>query len=106
MITHFPIAANKNLDESPYIFFVNDILVTVYGNASLRMDWKRPWGAISITIASLGMSLRRSSKNTQLNKLFVWYSGDEYLANSEFHFDSGKELLNHFNDLNFGSLII
>lgn len=69
--TNFPIEFRKNRSESSHIFFVNDMLVTVSGNARLTIAWRRPYGAISITIASLGMYLSDSSNNTLFNKLFV-----------------------------------
>lgn len=81
------------------------MFVTVSGNALFRIAWRSPWGAISIVIASLGMCLSESSNSTQLNRLFVWYSDDEYFPRSEFHSVSGNELLIHLEDLNFGVLI-
>lgn len=103
--TYFPIAVNKNRTESPKTLFVNGMFVTVSGNALFRIAWRSPWGAISIVIASLGMCLSESSNSTQLNRLFVWYSDDEYFPRSEFHSVSGNELLIHLEDLNFGVLI-
>lgn len=104
-ISHFPIAVNKNRTESPYILLVNGILVTVVGKAPLMIAWRRPCGAISIAIASLGICFSTSSNKTLLNKLFVWYSGEEYFARSESQFVSGTELLIHLDDLIFGSLM-
>ena len=104
-MTHLPIEVSRNRIESPNILFVNGILVTVSGNASFNIAWRRPWGAISIVIALFGICFRTSSNNTLLNRLFVWYSGEEYFARSDSHSDSGKEVLIHFEVLFFGSLI-
>lgn len=81
------------------------MLDTVSGNAPFKIAWRRPCGAISIAIASFGTCLRASSNRTLLKRLLVWYSGEEYWAMSDFHSDSGNELLIHLDDLFFGSLI-
>lgn len=91
--------------ESPKTLLVNDMFVTVVGNADFMIAWRRPWGAISIVMASVGMCLSESSNNTLFNRLFVWYSEEEYFARSEFQLDWGSEVLIHFDDLIFGSFI-
>lgn len=74
------------------------MFVTLSDNERLRMACKSPCGAISMAIASSGMCRDASSNKTCPKRLFVWYSGELFCANSLPHSDSGMELLTHFED--------
>lgn len=74
-------------------------------NDLFNIACNKPWGAISMATAFLGICRVASSNKTLLNKLLVWYSAEDFWANSDSHSDSGTELLIHFEDLCCGFLI-
>lgn len=105
MYTDLPILESKVFKLSALLDLrVRDILVHEFGRDLLRIACKSPWGAISITIAFLGMCLHASSNSTGFNKLFVKYSAEQVSASGVFQFSSGIEELIHLEDrfLGFG----
>nr|CAH7755300.1 unnamed protein product [Callosobruchus chinensis] len=65
--TYFPRACSRN--SKPFLFplCVNGMFVAVL-TLLFKIACSRPWGAISIKMASLGMCLEPSSNSTELNR--------------------------------------
>lgn len=81
---------------------VSGILVHLESNDRFSIACNRPCGAISMIIAFSGMCLHPSSNKTELIKLFVKYSAEQYFAFGLSQSLSGTDVLIHFFDRSLG----
>lgn len=105
--TYFPIAESRKLIGSESLERkVKETFEQDGCKDRLSIACSKPCGAISITIAFSGICLQPSSNSTGLTKLFVKYSAEHHFAKTLSHLSSETEVLIHFVERSFGSLII